>query len=236
VLRAFIVVLVLAALPARADTLRVLFVGNSLTYSNDLPWIVEALSHEGDTRIEAGMIAFPNAALEDHWNDGRARAEIASGRWDVVVMQQGPSSLTSSRVNLVEWAKKLADAARAAGARPALMTVWPDTSRRAYLDDVIESYEVAARACQCELLPAGRAWKEAWQRRGSLSLYGADGFHPSRDGSYLAALVVWSGLTGADLASAPTRVELQDGSRVKVRESRVGIYRAAAAAALASVP
>ncbi len=229
----FVLFVIVVTLPlGAAETLRVLFVGNSLTYVNDLPLMVMALARGGEIEIEAGMIAAPNAGLEDHWNDGRVRREIASKRWDVVVMQQGPSSLASSRVNLVEFAKKLADDAREAGARPVLYTVWPDSSRRAYLDDVIESYRVAAVACGCELLPAGLAWREAWKESGRLSLYGADGFHPSTEGSYLAALVIWAGLTGADVSTASAELDLGEGRRVKIKEKRARIYREAAAAAL----
>ena len=225
---------VLAVTPVRAgERLRVLFVGNSLTYTNDLPSMVSALSRGGEVEIEAGVIAIPNASLEDHWADGRARREIASKRWDVVVMQQGPSSLASSRANLVEWSKRFAAEARAAGVRPALFTVWPDASRRAYLGDVVESYRVAAEACGCELLPAGSAWMDAWDRSGRLSLYGADGFHPSGEGSYLASLVIWGGLTGADVSSAPAVLNLAGGRTVSVKEKRAEVYREAAAAALA---
>ena len=220
--------------PAAAGTLRVLFVGNSLTYSNDLPEMVAALSRGGGVRIETGMIATPDAALEDHWADGRVRQEFASKRWDVVVMQQGPSSLASSRANLVKWAGRLADEARAAGLRPALMTVWPPNARRAYMTEVIESYRTAAEACRCELLPAGLAWHEAWQRSWDLRLYGPDGFHPSVEGSFLAALVVWAGLTSTDPAIATAAVELDGGEHLRIDESRVRLYRAAAAAALAA--
>jgi len=215
-----------------ADPLRVLFVGNSLTYTNDLPRVVAALARSGHTTIEVGMIAMPNASIEDHWNDGRARKAIASKRWDVVVMQQGPSSLPSSRANLVEWSRKLADDARAAGARCSLFSVWPDSSRRAYLDDVIESYRVAAVASGCTLLPASSAWKEAWKRSGRLSLWGADGFHPSEEGSYLAALTIWAVLTGEDPLMAPAEIELEDGKWLKIKEKRARLYREATAAAI----
>jgi hypothetical protein len=179
--------------------LRVLFVGNSLTYTNDLPGMVAAL---GNGAVETGMIAVPNAGLEDHWRDAAVQRELASGRWDVVVMQQGPSSLRESRAELMRWSVRLADAVRGTGGRPALLMVWPPEDRRQYLGTVIESYQAAARACSCELLPAGVAWREAWKRDRSVRLYGRDGFHPGVGGSYLAALVVWGLLTGSSVSSS----------------------------------
>lgn len=234
---AALVTLVLALQAWRVEaveTLRVLFIGNSLTIYNDLPWIVAALSESHGLRIVAGMVAFPGVALEDHWTEGGARREIASGAWDVVIMQQGPSALPASRGNLIQWATRFADEIRASGARPALWTVWPPGSRRADFADVIRSYRDAAEACRCELLPAGEAWHEARQASRGVMLYGPDGFHPSEEGSYLAALVIWAGLTGGDVATAPARLELAGGRRLEIPARRADVYRRAAASALSA--
>src|SRR5512138_3670039 len=100
----------------------VLFVGNSLTYVNDLPLIVEALvdSVPGLTpaqRIAPAMVAYPDYALEDHWATGTAVRTIDRGGWSVVVLQQGSSALEQSRINLRDWTKKFDTRIRAAGAR-----------------------------------------------------------------------------------------------------------------------
>ncbi|HVX88834.1 MAG TPA: hypothetical protein VG940_07910, partial [Gemmatimonadales bacterium] len=39
-------------------------------------------------------------------------------------------------------------------------------------------------------------WINAWAKDPDLALYGPDNFHPSPLGTYLAALAVYSGLTG----------------------------------------
>ena len=52
----------------------ILFVGNSLTYFNDMPDIVAAISlgAEDDPPMRVGMVAFGGFSLEDHWNQGDA--------------------------------------------------------------------------------------------------------------------------------------------------------------------
>ncbi len=182
----------------RTDRLRVLFLGNSLTYVNDLPELVRRLGAADGITIETRDESQPNFALEDHWNRPASRDALADGRWDVVVMQQGPSSLAASRTHLVAWARTWADAIRAAGARPALYMVWPDTTRFAFFDDVALSYRTAATSSSSALYPAGEAWRAAWARDPRLPLYGTDGFHPSVMGSYLAALVIYRGMTGRE--------------------------------------
>lgn len=182
------------AAQAEAPELRVLFVGNSLTETNDLPAVVASMAQRAGKAIQVGAITLPGASLEDQWKDGRARQALATRSWDVIVMQQGPSALPESQVDLRRWAIRWADEARAVGTRPALLTVWSESYRRAVLTEVIASYRRAAQATNAELLPAGAAWRLAWRCEPRLPLYGRDGFHPSALGTYTAALVVYGRL------------------------------------------
>ena len=215
------------------EPLRVLFVGNSLTHTNDLPAVVATLARGLGTEIEYETIAPGGMSLEDHWNAGRVPAEIASGDWDAVVMQQGPSALPESQENLREWAGRLAVLARKHGARPALLTVWPEDYRSGALGEVIASYANAAKAADAELYPAGVAWQSAWSRTPSLPLYGPDGFHPSPLGTYLAALVAYAGLTGQQPPAAAFSID-RPGFKLTVSAARAGLLRAAAVDALAA--
>jgi hypothetical protein len=174
--------------------LHVLFVGNSLTETNDLPAVAASLARSTGRSLEYRTIAFGGYSLEDHWNQGEARTALATRSWDVVVMQQGPSALPESQVYLRAWATRFADEARAYGTRPALLTVWPESYRRTALGQVIASYRRAAVAARADLLPGGAAWREAWSCDARTPLYGPDGFHPSAVGTYAAALVVYGRL------------------------------------------
>ena len=186
------------------SSFRILFIGNSLTAANNLPAIVESLGRaRGGANVETTTVTASNFSLEDHWNQGPARAEIAKGGWTAVVLQQGPSALPESRVLLRDYTKRFAAEARKAGARTALYMVWPARARAADFDDVSRSYALAAQDVDGLLLPAGDAWREAWRLDPSLALYGGDGFHPSGLGSYLAALAVWRGLSRASVVGLP---------------------------------
>ena len=117
-----------AAAPQRV---RVLFLGNSLTAANDLPATVAAFARTANRiRVETRMVAPGGVNLEDHWNFTGARQALEDGPWDVVVLQQGPSALPESQVDLRTWAQRWADEIRAHGAKPALLTVWPETYRQ----------------------------------------------------------------------------------------------------------
>jgi len=211
----------------------VLFVGNSLTYANDLPEMVRALALASGETLRVGMVASPDWILEDHWNGGGARAAIRGG-WDVVVLQQGPSSLPESRALLVDYTRRFADEIRAAGATPALYAVWPSRSRFGDFDRASESYRLAAEAVGGTLLPAGEAWRAAWRADPDLPLYAADGLHPSVTGTYAAALVVYARLLHRSPVGAPATLELRDGTVVRIDPTVAAVLQTAAQATLAT--
>jgi hypothetical protein len=184
----------------------VLFVGNSLTYTNDLPRTLADLAALGGDTVRTAMVALPNLALIDHANGGSdALAAIARGRWEYVVLQQGPTWPGVHLDTLILAARRLDAPIRAAGARPALYMVWPSARDLPHFDGVRESYLRAARAVEGDFFPAGEAWRAAWRADPALPLHGADGFHPSPLGTLLAALVMYERITGRDARALPPR-------------------------------
>ena len=183
--------------PVEDTNLRILFIGNSLTYVNDLPSLVQSLGRNNpDRTVTVGSVAFPNYSLVDHWDRGDAQRAIANGPWDYVVLQQGPSALPESRAVLVEYAGKFAEEIRRAGARPAIYMVWPELDRAGDWDAVSASYAAAASAVDGVLLPGGEAIRSAYNADQSIPLFQGDNFHPAFAGSYAVALTMYARLTG----------------------------------------
>jgi len=222
------------AVPTSGPGNGVLFVGNSLTYTNDVPGLVHALATSVGHPLAVASVALPDFSLEDHWNQGDALRAIARGGWSFVVLQQGPSSLDDSRVLLRRDAARFDGRIRAIGARTALFSVWPESTRQAAFPAVAESYSLAATDVGGIYLPVTRAWLKAWDGDPSLPLYGPDGFHPSAQGSYLAALVITGVLTGSSPQTMPGRVVRPDGTVLSIPEPAATALRAAADAAIAA--
>jgi hypothetical protein len=212
----------------------VLFVGNSLTYTNDLPGLVQGLAAAAGVRLRTASVAFPGYSLADHLDQQDALRAVDRGGWRVVVLQQGPSSLLESRELLRRDTALFDQRIRAAGARTALFSVWPESSRQSAFGDVAASYAAAAADVGGIYLPVTQAWLEAWKRDPALPLYSGDGFHPSEHGSYLAALVIAGVLAGISPEQMPARVVLPNGSEASVPPAAATVLRAAAAAAIAT--
>lgn len=177
--------------------LRILFVGNSLTYSNDLPSMIARIGALDDRSITTKTIAFPNYSLEDHLRERHVQRALLESRWDVVVLQQGPSSLAESRRQLIRDVKELhALPSVQTGAVTAVLMVWPPRERQHVWRDVAEAHRLAAVAIDGMLIPAGAVLRSAMTRDPSLGLLGADGFHPTLTGTYLVALTAYRVLVG----------------------------------------
>lgn len=213
--------------PPPSSGAAILFIGNSLTEANDLPRRVQDLSRDAGASTVVDAVLGAGFSLEDHLGTGQAASRIRSRPWTLVVMQQGPSTLPHSRALLIRDAGRLADQVRAAGGRPALLTVWPLPGQRQ--EDVSASYAAAATATGALLLPAGDAWQEARARDRSLVMTVGDGFHPSPLGTYLAALTIHCALNGSLPPAPPLTVERQRAG-VSLSEGQALILRRAACA------
>lgn len=78
---------------------RVLFIGNSLTYVNDLPGTLVAVAATDGVSIAVSSVALPNYALIDHIDPPTARGaleRISGAPWNFVVLQQGPTHCLGS--------------------------------------------------------------------------------------------------------------------------------------------
>ena len=190
----------------RPDTIRVLFIGNSFTYYNDMPQMLEAMaaSRNGPV-IRTTMVASGGATLEDHWRDTAARSLLQRGRWDWVVLNEqstfGEVYLVNGRSRVHGWSRfadfagRYSAAARARGWRVALLLHWANRDAPAR-DQAAIDYAITrvARANRATVVPTGVAWQAVSRAHPELELYDVDGHHPSPSGSYLEASTLYATL------------------------------------------
>jgi hypothetical protein len=208
----------------------ILFVGNSLTYVNDLPAMLAALADSAHgQKLDVQSVAFPDYALEDHWSEGTALAAIRRGGWEVVILQQGSSALPESRVNLRQWTANFATEIRKTNGKPGLYMVWPTSDRQFDFQNVIDSYTLAANDVDGILFPVGAAWLAVWKRDSSVPLYAPDGLHPTIQATYLAAAVIYAKLYGKSPVGLPASLRLSSGATVSIPPAVAAILQAGAA-------
>ena len=187
-----------------SDGLRIMFVGNSITYWHDTPSIVAALVDSAGIGADTVASATHGGwSLRDHWNFGRASEMIATGGWDVVVLQGAGGSQDS----LLKYAQLFGQQASRVGARTALFMPNPNDSHIEFTDQIAAAYTDVARQINAVLLPVALAWREVLARDSTIQLY-SDAVHPNLAGSYLAGLVIFRHLTGRSPVGLPATLTL----------------------------
>ncbi|WKW13181.1 hypothetical protein Strain138_002497 [Pseudogemmatithrix spongiicola] len=218
--------------PRLPGTRNILFVGNSHTYTNDLPRMVRDLARSmGDTGLRVASVAEANYALSDHYATGVVHEALAGSAWRWVVLQQGTSALPESQVHLQTWARAWAPHIRTAGAEPVFYQIWPSSGRRFDAAAALLSYATAATVTEGILAPAGDAFTAALAATPPLDPYSSDGLHANREGTYLAAVVLIERMLGIPPESLPPRIPGGGSDSVRVRR-----LQAAARVALDRTP
>ena len=95
-----------------------------------------------------------------------------------------------------EYAKKDAEIVRAKGTTPVFFMSWAYADKPEMTAQLAEAYTIAGNANNALVIPAGLAFARSVAKQPELNLYVADKRHPSLAGTYLAACVVFSALTG----------------------------------------
>jgi len=179
------------------DPVRILFIGNSLTYFNDLPAVLEQVAnHDGTVRVNTAMIASGGATLNSHWDDGSAVKAINNGGWDYVVLQEqsqlggqqiGGESVVNSPDDFFEYSRAFDAEIKNTRAQTVFMLTWAHKDKPEEQAMLNVAYSVIARKLDAVLIPAGKVWHR--MRNGDIELY-YDNVHPNLNGTYLTALVV----------------------------------------------
>ncbi|WP_298237495.1 SGNH/GDSL hydrolase family protein [uncultured Algibacter sp.] len=174
----------------------ILFIGNSLTYTNNLPLLVKKQAKKLGITINTKMIAEPNYTLPDHWHEGKAQKLIKSKTFDFLIVQQGPSSQAEGKQMLLEYGEKYSLLCKKNQVKLAYFMVWPSLQYYHTFEGVIKNHQLAAKANNAILCPVGDIWRKYFNTTNYYDYYGSDGFHPSKKGSEIAAKVIIESLFG----------------------------------------
>ena len=191
---------------------RILFIGNSYTYVNDLPAMFAELARAGGHQVETGMAAEGGLTLADHVASSATQATLSSRHWDIVVLQeqsQIPAIAEFRASQMDPAARSLIRTIRLGGAKPMLFLTWahrdgwpenglPDYARMQ--DQIDDAYLRLGGELVVPVAPVGVAWATVVSRDARPGLWQDDGTHPTVAGTYLAACVFYAAIFDASPA------------------------------------
>lgn len=184
---------------AEKDTLKVLFVGNSYTYFENLPQMVSAISDYSATKLITRQSTLGGAKLSEHWRGARGlktKEIIEKGDFDIVVLQEYSMGAIDEPDSLKKYVALFCDFARKNGARPYLYLTWARERIPQYQETINNVYTSAALENNAVIVPVGKAWALARQLRPDFQLFSEDGSHPAKYGAFLSACVFVAVISG----------------------------------------
>ncbi len=176
-----------------ADAVRVLFIGNSLTFWNELPWMTRRVA--GSLGAQPPLVTefsgMSGATLRQQWERGRALRAIRERRWNFVVLQPQSTEMIDRPAETAKYARLFDQEIDRAGAKTVLFETWVPPSRTIEQSTLGDRYATLARELAALLAPIGTAWDEL--RRDGYDLSDRSGSsHPNLAGSYLAACIFYA--------------------------------------------
>jgi hypothetical protein len=187
---------------------RVLFVGNSITYVGNLPAVLDALAASQMRPVQSDMIVRGGATLTDRIADRSVERAVSLRHYDYVVLQERGGDLLcsfgpKSCKDAVAALGGLARIARARGAKPVCLGTYqtnPMVSRH-----LVAAESEAAARWSVAYVPTSDRLQAGMQAHPSAGWLYADGAHPGHDLALLEAVLLYRELFG----TAPVPVDLR---------------------------
>lgn len=189
------------------DTLKVLFVGNSYTYYNNLIQMVSLISDSVDTKLICTKSTVGGTRLREHWNEEKglkSKSLIENGKYDIVVFQDHSLGAIEQPDSLLYFGNKFCSLIKSIGAKPFLYNTWSRKTTPQTQPIIDKVYQQLAYSCGATLVKVGDYWQEAIKRSPDIEMYNVDGSHPSHLGTFMAALAFVKSITGQLPERLPT--------------------------------
>ena len=228
-------------LGVQAEKLRVLFVGNSYTFVNNVPEQLKVMAASKGHELEYESQTPGGRSFQKHWEEKKAVEKMKEGGFDIVIFQGQSYEPVSHPANMMKYGKLLAAEADTVGARKIYYLTmaykeplgWMkkdrDEARRSLelypdmQDRLTKSYANLAHETKGEVAPVGVAWQLAYESIPNIMLHAADHSHASETGAYLAALVFYSTIYGEAPTGMPEKLEVESRKKGKTVTTEITI-------------
>jgi len=191
--------------PVVKDGDKILFVGNSHTYTNDLPGMFFEMAQAGGHGADVYDLTEGSYTLQRFSDPEDELGEILtdalqSEPWDFVVLQENTNAAVAfnAKKDMYPYARKLDEMIKAAGGQTAFLMTWaPEEGAGAFSREMVQGqlaagYRTIAEELDALLIPGGEVFAKALEQDEELQLWGEDGQHPSVEGTYLAACTAYA--------------------------------------------
>jgi hypothetical protein len=227
-----LLVIVFTSSASAKDTTKVLLIGNSLSFWNNMPKMIEEICNAGGKNVMVQNMALGGHSLEMHTHSTVTLNFIDNNEWDYVVLQGGrPFIALEDSLHLVlPFAKELSDRVH---------SKYPETKiifavDHSYITDIILYDEIVswsyfqdmitigtkrlADSLDYMIVPCGVAFNDVRLQYPDEEYFDKDSVHPSPLGSYIMACTYYSVLFKESSVGLDYHIDLDPIFAEKIQE------------------
>ncbi len=177
--------------------MKVLFLGNSHTFYNDMPQIFANICKESGKDVEVAMQAHPGVTYGWHYGQlTELRFALMYGGFDYIVMQQAAHSPCPPKEETLADGEKIIKLARANGVTPIQTMPWAEKRDPDHQKGMYDIYNTLSEQFGVKLAYAGNVFEDVFYNHPEIDMYWRDGEHASPYGSYTIAMAVYRAIFG----------------------------------------
>jgi len=178
--------------------MKVLFIGNSHTFFNDMPELfARFVERTAGEKPEVVMLAYPGRDMQWHRKEYFAmRFNLMHGGYDYCVIQQAAHPYPPIEDTLRDGAA-IINLCHRCGVKPVVFMTWAEKRFPENQQKMIDTCEKLAAGSDALLAPIGRLWQTVQHERADIELYHTDGEHAGPYGDFLIAAALCRQIAGS---------------------------------------
>jgi len=191
-----------------SEKLNVLFIGNSLTFFNKMPEMVQAMADVSGKDVFVDQSVFGGRALRHIVDNSELITKINENVWDVVILQSDDISAFPDMYSIeIATLTKFLELIRknSPDAEILYQMIWglkegvniigeANYTYEQYFNKIYTGTLYYANTMEISVAPVGQSWFSSISKNPNIELFAADKAHPSLNGSYLAACTFYASI------------------------------------------
>ncbi|MBU1342195.1 MAG: hypothetical protein KKE44_24195 [Proteobacteria bacterium] len=207
--------------------IRVLLVGNSYTYFNELPTVIKniGLSQKPKIFMAVSMAAYGGNSLSRtvmYCKSGSCSLYEYLNRepYDFVILQDHSKAPVNNRNEMGYSAVYLHKVIKQYQAKTLFFMTWAPKNNPGLINEISQAYSTAGKNCDSGVAPVGLAWDRTIKET-DIDLYNIDGSHPNMAGTYLTACVLFTTITEKSCAGLDFNSSIQVSKKVRTALEKI---------------
>lgn len=201
------------ASPLNVSPVRILFIGNSSTYYNNMPLMIKGLANADGIEVEVETVTASNYKLSQFAADGnlyntKIKQLLSEKKFDYVILQDHRASIIENMETSKDAVSVLKELIQQYGAETILYETQADYTGKDFTIDgtltfldhttlqyyMTKNYYFIGNLFNCTVSTAGVNYTRCMTLYPEINLYHSDLHHPSIEGSYLAACTLYQSI------------------------------------------